>query len=60
MAKQHMSIRMSEDDKRLLDAVVYVTGTQQIDVLVSGLHLYTENLSEGEQEKIRQAIEIRK
>ena len=60
MAKQHMSIRMAEDDKRLLDAVVYVTGAQQIDVLVSGLHLYMESLSEDQQEKIQQAVDIRK
>ena len=60
MAKQHMSIRMTEADKRLLDAVVYVTGEQQIDVLVSGLHLYMESLSDEQQEKIKQAVEIRK
>ena len=60
MVKQHMSIRMAADDKRLLDAVVYVTGNQQIDVLVSGLHLYMESLDAEQQEKIKQAIEIRK
>ena len=60
MAKYSMSIRVPDGDKRFLDALVYITGEQQVDVLMAGMRLYFDSLPIDVREKILQAEEIKK
>lgn len=60
MAKTPMSVRMPEEDKRLIDAISYVLGIQQVDVLTRGLRMYFDSLSQEDQDKIKKAEELKK
>ena len=55
-----MSVRMPEEDKRLIDAISYVLGIQQVDVLTRGLRMYFDSLSREDQDKVKKAEELKK
>ncbi|GMA65803.1 hypothetical protein NZD89_28700 (plasmid) [Alicyclobacillus fastidiosus] len=59
MSPKSISIRLPDEAKRLLESVCFVTGHFQVDVLVQGLNMYVESLSDDVRAKVEQAMTIR-
>lgn len=60
MAKAPMSIRLPQEKKDLLDAIAYVLGVAQVDVIEHGIDLYYESLPDEDKIKITQAKYLKK